>query len=386
LSEEPESRVRIAFLIGSLEIGGAERQLVRLVNSLDPTRYEPLVICWHGRPVLAAELNPNVQFQHLQLGRVGARSSAVFKPVRAAALLWRLTRRLNAFRPRVLHAWLPAAYIAAAYAGRLAGVPVVMGARRGLVSYRTYPRLIWPFAELANRLLRVQVCNSEAVRRWALEQERLDPDRAVVIPNGVDLVTPSEPVPGRPPRAAMLANFHRYKGHALLVEALRRCSGLPAGFQVVLYGDGKERPRVEELARDAGVLDHLVFAGLQKDAGSRLDEFDFTLLCSTEEGFPNAVLESMAAGVPVVATAVGGVTELLRDQVDGLLVPSGDAGALAAAIDWMLAHPEERRRQGMAARERVAREFTFAAMVSAHEDIYDRLLGRRRGAAAMAES
>jgi glycosyltransferase involved in cell wall biosynthesis len=104
--------------------------------------------------------------------------------------------------------------------------------------------------------------------------------------------------------------------------------------------------------------------------------FDFTILGSSEEGFPNALMESMARAIPVVATAVGGVTELVTDRIHGLLVAFGDAAAMAGAIIWMIEHPDERRTMGASGRARIASEFSTERMVSATQAVYGEMLHR----------
>jgi glycosyltransferase involved in cell wall biosynthesis len=378
-------RVRIVFLISNLEVGGAERQLVRLANGLDPERFEPRIVTMLGGGPLEAEVRPGVPVVHLELmDRVRGRGVGRFPLVLGARLLLRLARHLRAERPDILHGYLPLPYVTGALTGRAIGIPVILAGRRGLTSFHIYPQWRWRIlARLANRIIDVHVCNSEAVRAWAIEKEGLPAARTTVIPNGIDL--PDGPPPELEPawrapvRAAMIANLIGYKDHDTVLRSLAIVRRAHPELRLVLFGEGPERAALERLAAELRLGSGLVFAGRRPDAPRCLPGFDLALLGSAQEGLPNALMEAMAVGLPVVASAVGGVPELVRDGVDGLLVPAGDPAAMAAAIARLVERPGERARMGAAARERIRSEYTTEAMVRRTADLYLGLVGARRG-------
>jgi glycosyltransferase involved in cell wall biosynthesis len=199
------------------------------------------------------------------------------------------------------------------------------------------------------------------------------PVRLFVVPNGVEAASRAAALPsswrGEGPLAACVANFHRYKGHATLLRAL----ALVDGLRLVLVGDGPTLPDVEMLAAELGVSDRVIFAGARADAAQLIGGFDFTVLASEQEGMPNVVMESMAAGVPVVATAVGGSIELVHDGVDGRLVVPGDPVALAEGMRELAGDCSLRKRLGAAARDAMM-AYSTSAMVRGVESAYDRLL------------
>lgn len=388
MNEAPDRRVRVTFLIGSLDIGGAEQQLVRLVNELDRERFQPSVLClWRGGP-LETKLRSDVQVDGIRLDRVehrGVRSKALL----AARIFWTIGRGLRGQRPDILHAYLPAAYVLGAVAAWFLRVPVVIAARRGLDSYHVYPYLRWRLlARFANRVIALHLCNSEAVRHYAIEKEHLRSSQTAVVHNGLDLLSiggaPPLPEGWRTSRTKFLAisvaNLIHYKNHPMLLRAVRRVLAEEPDFRLVLAGEGPERGALEALAAELGIAPHVVFAGSVESAASYLSAFDLSLLTSRHEGLPNAVMESLAAGVPVVATAVGGTVELVDDGVEGLLVPSDDDASLAAAILRLVHDPKLRQRMGEAGRQRIASQFAVSRMVSQTEEIYLRLLGARRPA------
>jgi glycosyltransferase involved in cell wall biosynthesis len=377
-------RMRVVYLVGSLEIGGAERQLICLANALDRTRFQPILMCVQRGAPLAEELASDVPVVTLNFHAVRGKSplGAAITGVRLVTTLWRQLRRLH---PDILHAYMLTAYVPGSLAAWLARVPVIIAARRGLVSYDRYPRRWRVAAWLANRVIHLHLCNSEAIRRWALEHEHLPSRKTAVIRNALNpLATrrPDEtpvawPRPPGEPAAAMIANLIVYKGHRTLLEALADVRTTVPGFNVVLFGDGPEREALQEQARRLGIEDNVVFAGRRLDASRLVGSFDFSLLTSYQEGLSNALLESMAAGVPVVASRVGGIPETVDDGVDGLLVPPADPAALARAILWMIEHPDERRRMGEAARRHATADFSLAKMVDATETTYLQQLHRQ---------
>lgn len=368
--------------MGSLQVGGAETQLLRLAAGLDPQRFQLGIVTWSGGGELAAQAPPGVPVEDMGLRRLRL-TSVLRRPAVAARIVAGLSRRLRSQRPDILHAYMFAAYVLGSYAAGISRVPSVVAGRRGLVSYRDYPPPAGAAGRLANRLIDLHVCNSEAVRTWALQHEPdLDAARTVVVHNGVEVSSGGGAGRGAPgsgrPRAAVIANLHAYKGHRVLIDALRVVADRHPELGVTLFGDGPERERLQRQVSRLGLERTVVFAGAQPDAARRVSEFDLTVLPSFEEGFPNAILESLAAGVPVAATAVGGVPELVRDGIEGRLCPPRDPAALAESISWLIENPTERARMGAAGRSRAAL-FSTASMVRATAELYERLLASPSG-------
>jgi L-malate glycosyltransferase len=372
--------LRVTFLIGSLEVGGAETQLVRLANGLDRNRFSPSIVClWKGGE-LEDSVAPDVPVITAALPR-GLRRVPGGRAVLAMRILAALVRTLRRQRPDVIHAYLPAAYVLGGLVAWMLRVPVIIASRRGLTSFESFGSGRW-LAKLANRVIDVQICNSQAVRDWAVAKEGLSVRRLRVIPNGIEL--PSlQPPPSLPEqwkttgaKAAMVANLIRYKGHREVLQSVAIVAKRHPTFRLVLIGEGPERSALVGLAQQLAITDNVIFAGRLRDAAALMRGFDFTVLGSSEEGFPNALMESMARAIPVVATAVGGVTELVKDGIHGLLVPYGDSQAMATAILWMIEHPDERETMGASGRARIAAEFSTERMVGATQAVYDEMLRR----------
>jgi glycosyltransferase involved in cell wall biosynthesis len=191
---------------------------------------------------------------------------------------------------------------------------------------------------------------------------------------------------GFPPAApvvAVFARLTRIKGVEYFLEAAAMLKARFEEARFLIVGEDfyeDHRAGLEALARTLGLDSRVVFAGFREDVPDLLREVAVSVLPSLGgEGLPNVVLEAMAAGVPVVATRVGGTPELIEDGIQGLLVPPRDPGALALAIGSLLAEPRRRRSMGQAGRERAGKEFSIEAGVHATETLYERLLtgGRR---------
>ncbi len=375
--------IRVSYVIVSLAIGGAETQLVRLVNGLDRDRFKPSLICLSDEAEMGGVLASDVAVARPQTARNSGRAG----PGRIAAggrAISILARELRRQRPDLVHAYLPAAYVPASLAAWSLRVPVIVAGRRGFISGDVYKTGWWrALARLSNRVIDVQICNSNALRGAVVEGEGVMRQRTRVIHNGIDL--PPRDSVALPPelesvnsQAVMVANFIAYKGHVNVLHAVARVLQRHPRFRLVLIGDGPQRPVLERLTADLKLGDHVVFAGRRQDAAELIKGFDFSILGSSEESFPNALMESMAVAVPVISTRVGGVTELVDDGVHGRLVPSGDVEAMATAIIRMLDHPDERRRMGEAGRNRIAADFSTARMVTQTEAVYEEFLAARR--------
>jgi glycosyltransferase involved in cell wall biosynthesis len=250
-----------------------------------------------------------------------------------------------------------------------------------------YPhRSLRLLANPANRIIDFQVCDSEAARRVVVGTECVEHVRTTVIHSGSPLPDLSVQPPPAPPEwrlsaggpvAVSLANLTWQKGHEVLLRATVKVVAGCSAFRLVLIGEGPERPRIECLVEELGLGDRVLLAGSVTEASRLLRNFRFSVLASRQESFPNAVVESMAAGVPVVATSVGGIPELIRPGIDGMLVRPGDPDALAEAMLKLLLDDQLADRMGEAARERIGQSFSVEKMAREFEDLYLSLIGLR---------
>jgi glycosyltransferase involved in cell wall biosynthesis len=372
-------RVRVTYVVPSLEIGGAERQLVKLVNNLDRTAFEAAIVCLGADPALLGEVAAHVRVRNLGLRSAGRLRR--FRRLARGLLLGPIVLLdLTLHRPQVVHAYLPAGFVVGCLVARLARIPAVMASRMSLSRIADYPhRSLRLLANPANRVIDFQVCDSEAARSVVVGTEHVEGARTAVIHSGSQLPDMSGQPPAAPPTwrleagepvAVSLANLTWQKSHEVLLRATAKVVASSPSFRLVLIGEGPERSRIEGLVEALGLGGRVVLAGSVTEGFRLLRNFRFSVLSSRQESFPNAVVESMAAGVPVIATSVGGIPEVIRDGIDGTLVPPGDPDALAEAMLKLLLEPQLAARMGQAARERISRSFSIEKMVREFEDLY----------------
>ncbi len=361
--------VRIAFCITDLDPGGAERALVQLVTRLDSSRWQPAVFCLAGEGVLADELRA----AGISVVCLGARRRT------DVAVVWRLARVLRQFQPHIVQTFLFHGNLAGRIASRLAGVRRVVSGIRVAEQRSRIP--LW-LDRWTNWLVHTNVCVSQAVAEFSISQARLAPDRIVVIPNGVDVPKFANAIAADlssfeiPPGSQVLLTIGRLdqqKDLPTLLEAAAILIPKHSHAHFLLVGEGPERRQIEDMIRDRGLVGRVHLAGWRADIPELLAAGYALVLSSRWEGMPNVVLEAMAAGLPVVATQVEGVAELVIHGHTGLVVPRQSPRELAEAIEKILADPTAANVLGTAGRERVRAEFSWEKMVQKYEQIYESL-------------
>jgi glycosyltransferase involved in cell wall biosynthesis len=226
---------------------------------------------------------------------------------------------------------------------------------------------------LVRRLAHCTVVNAHAIRARLIEDEGARPDRIVVIPNCV--VERGPVTPAQDPIVGMVANLRPPKDHVTFLRAAVRVVELVPAAEFHLVGSGPTEASLQRVARRLGIASRVRFLGaLEPDqVWTELNRFAVAVLSSWSEGMPNAVLEAMVAGRPVVATAVGGVPELVLDGVTGCLVPPGDDVALAAAIGRIIKDPALAATMGAAGRRHVLTAHRPTRMADEFLRLYHRL-------------
>ncbi|MGW4372267.1 glycosyltransferase [Streptomyces albidoflavus] len=365
---------RVCLMIGQLGLGGAEKQLVLLARELSARGVTTdLLVMFEKGPREAELLGTGVTVVEL-----GFRGRRPFLPCLAANLraFARLVAHLRRTRPEVLTAFLFHAYLAAAPAARLARVPALVAGRRSLGHFKRGRRAALLAERLATRWTHAVVPNAEAVAEDVRRGEGVPEHKITVIPNGL---APEAFAAARPatvetalPVVLCVANLSRHKGHRHLLDAVARLRGGPAECTLLLVGDGPERAALQEQAAALGI--DARFLGRRADTAPLRARADAVVLPSLEEGMPNAVMEAMAAGRPVVATAVGGTPELLEGR--GLLVGPGRADALADALARVLTDPPLAARLGRDARDWARAHLDSATMADRYLTLYHHLLER----------
>jgi glycosyltransferase involved in cell wall biosynthesis len=377
----------ILLVIRDLAIGGTERHLALLAPRLADRGFRPVVYTLTPEAGLADALETaGVRVLRGWLaGELRWLPSsirwAVVGPL-AAARLWRLMRRE---RPAIVHFFLPAAYLVGGLCALLAGQRVRVMSRRSLRRYQQGHPGLARLEQWLHRRMTAVLGNSRAVVA-ELRAEGVPPARLGLIYNGIDLEA-FEALPSRDATRARLgipdgalvlttvANLIPYKGHADLLEALARAvTDLPARWQLLCVGrDDGIGAALASRAAALGLAAHVRWLGERGDVPGILAASDIGVLASHQEGFSNSLLEAMAAGLPVIATEVGGNAEAVTHGATGLLVPPHDPAALARAVVELARDPARRCALGDAGRVRVAERFSIEACVSRYEQLYRHL-------------
>lgn len=382
-------RIRILYVIGTLDIGGAETQLVEMTRSLD-ARFAPSVCCLAA----AGPLIDRLHDAGIPVTTIGLRSPRAgrgwmrFLPAigRLPIDIFRFVLYVRKERPEIIHGFLMHAYVLSAFAGHLTGVPVIVASRRSLSHFKKDRPFMRFFERVTNRWTDRVIANSDAVKRDAVETENLPAEKIDVIYNGLELdaydrVTASQVQAlrkdlglGAGPVVIVVANLIAYKGHEHFLRAWATvCRQFPDAV-ALLVGDGVVRVEREADARALGLEKNVRFLGFRRDVPALLAASGLLVHPSLQEGFCNALLEAMAASRPVVATDVGGNAEAVVEGQTGLLVPAGDADRLAAAILNVLGRPDRGEAMGRAGRRRVEERFQRSKMLPQYEALYDELL------------
>lgn len=365
----------IAIVMTSFDPGGTERQMIELAGRLDRSRWLVHLVCLNARGAwrsTAAALAPISEFPISGFSRPDTCRQAF------AFARWCARERIE-----VVHSVDLYTNIFALPAAAFARVPVRIGSRRGLNTDRTPGQLAMQRA--AYKCAHVIVTNSNATAA-RLRSENVRASKITVIPNGLALdMFAAAPRQSARRRVLVVANLRPEKGHDVLIDAaalvLERFPD--ARFQCV--GDGPERAAIDARLAARGVAHAFEFPGRQDDVPARLAAAHIFALPSRTESMPNAVLEAMAAGLPVVASAVGGIPEVIDDERTGLLCPPSDPRALADRLCRLMDDAEFSDRLGDSARREMRARYSFDRMVSAFDSLYIReLAARGRSRAEMA--
>jgi glycosyltransferase involved in cell wall biosynthesis len=366
-SDVAAAPVPIGMVMTSFEPGGTERQMIELVRRLDCARWTVHVACFHARGAWFGRVAEAVE-------SVAEFPVTSFRDPDVLRHVWSFARWCRANRLAVVHTTELYSNIFGLPGAALARVPVRIANRREVNPDKSVGQLALQRAGYA--VAHKVVANSRAAAD-RLRLEHVPARKIVVIPNGLSAdYTPERP-PARPPRkVVVVANLRSEKGHDVLIDAAPAIvAQFPdATFEIV--GAGPELDSLTARADSHGVRGAFTFLGHRDDVPARLAAADIFVLPSRSEAFPNAVIEAMAAGLPIVASNVGGIPELVTDRRTGLLAPAGDARALTDRIIALMADARLAASLGAAARIEAGR-YSFDRMVASFDALYLSELMRR---------
>lgn len=348
--------MKIVYIIDDLDVGGAQIHLRRLSEKL----------ALEGNSIEVISL-------------VDRSMSCVWK-----VSFWKgfidLVGLLKNKRPYIVHTYLNTSNVFGVIAAKLTHIPVIISSRRDMGHFRS--GLIGIFERITAKLSNKVICVSEAVRENATRQERLPKDKIAVIYNGVDedkFKLKGVHKEGRC-NIAMIASMDRKeKGFSYFIEAANILLKERADLRFTLIGDGPLRSGLEDIVIKRGINNSFEFRGRKDHLEKELAGVDILVVPSESEGCSNALLEAMAMGISVVASAIEGNLEIIEDRVNGFLVEPRNPAVIAEKIKELLGSPDLMHRVSIKARERVIEKFTLDRMVNNYLDIYNRLLHKKIG-------
>jgi len=379
--EGREVRVRVLHLVATLLPGGSEFSVLRLAAAPDTTRYLVRVAWLRGEPLLADEFRA----AGIEVVRFGMRGK--FDP----GCLLRLRRYIARERIDIVHTHMDLADFYGALAGRLGGARAVVATKHAPDEFRTrrtwkrYPFLL--LERLAYEMDDAVIVVSEGLRTFLEKVERLPRRKMVVIGHGIEATsypaTRAEArralgLPAHGPLIGAVGRLSPEKGQVVLLRALPAILAAFPRAACVVAGEGPARAQLEAETRRLGIGDRVVLLGFRRDVPRVLAALDLFVQPSIYEGFGLSLLEAMAAGLPVVASRVGGIPEVVEDGRTGLLVPSQDPAALAAAIVRLLGDAEGAQRLGESAANHARERYSLSRVAERVDDLYRNILARSR--------
>ena len=360
--------MRILYLITRSDLGGAQVHLLDLLGRLPAT----------VRPVVGVGQDGYFADAIRNLGmpcRVVPQLVQPIAPSSDVRALFALVNLVREVKPDLVHAHTSKAGILGRLAARIAGVPSIFTAHTWCFMEGTSWK--WKVAGVPAERLAARCCSaiinvSEANRNLALRYRISKAQHQLVIHNGIaDTPHRAKPDLCAVPTVVMVARFCAQKDHRLLLRAL---SEVRTPARVVFVGDGPTRPAIEEEAVSLGLRDRVEFLGERQDVAEILAAAHVFALATNWEGFPLSILEAMRAGLPVIASDVGGVAEGVVEGTTGFLVPRGDAAAFRDRLDRLLHRPSIRQQMGTAGRRRYEAKFTLDAMTRHTLAVYHSVL------------
>ncbi|MEC4684595.1 MAG: glycosyltransferase [Nitrospirota bacterium] len=367
--------VKICYVIGQLSRGGAEKQLYELVKGINRERFSPVVISLSSGGFWTGEFR-KLNIQVIELQR---------RKNREFTRLFRLIRLFRTIKPDIVHTYLFSANSYGRIAAIIAGVPVIIASERSLPEtgkdkngYQVFLDKILVFFSHGI------ICNSLKASETLVEKYSFDVKKVFTVHNGINTVDflreTGLDTQGKIARKVVgtVGRLHSSKNYRLFLDMARILleNYGSRNLKFMIIGDGELRDELERYSQQSGIADNVVFTGERIDVPAMLQAMDVFVMTSHYEGFSNAIMEAMLAGLPVVATDAGGNSELVIDGENGFLCPLNDASSLAERVAALLGNERVAMEMGEKGRKRVVREFSVEKMVRETEEIYRVFLGR----------
>jgi len=369
-------KIKIAFVIDTIEqIGGTEQQLILLLEHLDRRKFEPYLICLQDSDWLRQQKDKWPVYT--------VRFRSLYYPVS----YWRIVKLSRFFKKEaidIVQTYFRDANIVGILAARLAGIRKIVSSRRNQGYWHT--RFELNLLKLVNPLVERFLANTQAIKTYVNQSEKVPLEKIDVIYNAIDVsrfreagrrsreslyrelkMDPSMPI------VTIVANLRPVKAIDDLIKAARRVRDHNPQVQFLIIGEGPEKEKLLSLAAGLELKANIHLLGTRNDIADLLAISDIGVLCSESEGMSNAVLEYMAAALPVVVTDIDGNRELIENQINGRLVPVHEPQALAEALIHLLEDPAGAAQMGQRSLQKISADFQLENVIKKSEDYYSTL-------------
>ena len=365
----------------SLYIGGTESQAVELARRIGPLGYDVTLGCLRAQGPLLNRLEGTAVAL-----REFYPSGGIDSP-RGLYQLLRLSWFLRRQKFDIVHTHDLWSNLLGVPAARLAGVRAIISSRRDLAHFDWYQGKRRTWLKHIQSLSSVILANATPIRDALISEDGFPPQKLRVIHNGVDIekfsknrntCEPTIPKIGNGKLIVLVGNMHSdVKGHSCLISSAPEVLREFPDTRFVLVGDGQRRAFFEQQVADLGLQQNFLFLGHRTDTAEILASCDIAILPSKAEGLPNAVLEYMATGLPIIVSRVGGNSEIIQDGVTGLIIPPNDSAALSGALLKFLRAPHLARELAQRAHEFAVQNFSYERLVRETDTLYTELLQRQ---------
>ncbi len=366
--------IKICYVIGTLNIGGAEKQLLMLTDGLDKKKFEPVVISLRKNGDLKKD------FESAGIKVVETDKKFKIDPI----FFFRLFYAIKKEKPEILHTFMFTSNTWGRIAGIFNRVPIIISSERCVDLYKKwYHRLI---DNLLIHFTKIIIANSYAVKDFYQNRERIPETRIKVIHNGIDIKTNENNgiltskikelgLENAKHIISCAGRFTEQKGFIYLIKAIPLIlKEFPLTY-FVFIGDGPLKDVFKKEVQKSGIEKNVLFTGYRKDVSDIFSISDIVAVPSLFEGMPNVVLEAMIAKKPVIGTNIPEISEIIKDAINGILVPVKNSYALAEKIIYLLKNPSIALKIGQEGYTTVIKEYSSEKMIQAYENIYIDCLG-----------
>lgn len=378
-------KIKILYIIDKLHHAGAQVHLSRVIKGFDADNFDCQVFCLLSGGEVADELrNCGIKINVLGINKI--------YNLKAFLKLFSLVKFIKREKFDIIHNYLFSSNIYGTIAAWIARTPVIITSRRGTGMLREGKFKHTIAYQLTNWMVNKVVCVTKSTEKISVIKEDLPARKLVTIYNGIDFdydeldayakdklrkecgVDKDDKVVG------LIANFNWIKGHKIFIQAAKEIVAQKDNVKFLLIGEGGLKEKIRQRVRALGLEEKILFLGVRNDVRDLVQIMDVSVNASYSEGMSNTILESMAAGIPVVATNVDGNIETVKgfpeSEQTGILVPSGDPGAMSKAILCVLGDDDLSRKMSSNAKGRINSNFTTEIMIKEMGSLYDDLIDR----------